>query len=344
MISGPLIRKELGVTFIGHRSCQPRLSGTWRTMQQHTAWRIDTEASEQLRITEWQFNHLAQLIDGFVQPANIIIGHIRPSMLGRFLIFGPQFNFGILVNMHKTLGCGRHNGKPNLLQRKGRRSEHLPQLRRHVTAIHLLLAMRRDKITGIQWPSHEAALETIAAAMQTQVFLSRSEDHFFGWLRINLADFHKIAGPHSGIGTLQPVQPDKIQSFIFRIGQYCPCGGRLLSANFDHFAFNQTQGRHIVSRQAGQTAPTVFRSGIGDLEPKHVRVLVVVLLFVRGVRIVRHRAILLPLTYYQLDRVDAANMRLSISQSQRWSCDFDTGQAKKTKKKGQPRRTGLKSF
>ena len=75
---------------------EPGLAGARRAMQQHPAWRINAKPGEELRIAQRQFNHFTELIDRFMQPADIVIGDIRAAMLGGFFIFRPQFNLCLL--------------------------------------------------------------------------------------------------------------------------------------------------------------------------------------------------------------------------------------------------------
>ena len=79
---GAVDQEKLGFAFIGHRAGEPRLARPRRTVQQHAAWRIDAQACEQLRIAQWQFDHFAELVDRFLQPADIVIGDIRAAMFG----------------------------------------------------------------------------------------------------------------------------------------------------------------------------------------------------------------------------------------------------------------------
>ena len=235
-------------------------------MEQHAARRIDAQPGEQLRIAQRQFDHLAKLVDRFLQPADIVIGDIRPAMLGRFLIFRPQLDLGLFVDMDNALGHGRHHVEPYLGQGKGRGRQHLAQLRRHVAAIDLLLAMGGDKITRLQRPSHEAALQTAAIALQPQILLGRCKNHFLGRSGFDLADFDKIAGTRTGIGALQPVEPDKVQPLVFRIGQNRARGRCLFAQNLDDIALDQSQFCEIVARQPRKAAPAVFRPGVGHLQ------------------------------------------------------------------------------
>ena len=203
-------QKKLGIAFIGDCPRQPGLAGARRAMQQHPAWRIDAKPGEELRITQRQLDHLAQLVDGVVQASDIVIGHVGAAMFGRFFIFRPQLDLGILVDMDDALRHGRNNIEPDLGEGKSRSRQHLPQLWRHVAAIDLLLPVGRDKITGLQRTPHEAALESGAIALQAQVFLRGSENNLLGRLGFDLLNFDKIACTDAGIGALQAIEPDEI--------------------------------------------------------------------------------------------------------------------------------------
>ena len=235
-------------------------------MQQHPAWRIDAKPGEQLRIAQRQFDHLAKLVDRFLQPADIVIGDVGPAMLRGFLIFRPQFDLRAFVDMDNALGQRRHDTEAYLRERKGRRGQHLPQLRRHVASVHLLLAVGCDKVPGIERTPHEAALEATAIALQSEILLGRSEHDFLCWFRFDLANLDKVSRPDTGIGPLQAVESDKIQPLVFGIGQHRPGGGAPLAENFDDIALDQSQFAKIVPRQPGQAATAVLGPRIGDLQ------------------------------------------------------------------------------
>ena len=77
----------------------------------------------------------------------------------------------------------------------------------------------------------------------------------------------EIARPDPGIGTLQPVQPDQFQPFVFRIGEHGARRGGALAHDLDGIALGEPQRRHGGAREPGEAAAAVFRPGIGDLQP-----------------------------------------------------------------------------
>src|SRR3546814_10451782 len=55
-------------------------------------------------LAQRQLDHLAELVDRVAHPADIVIGDVGAARLLRFLIFGTQFDLGMLVDMNDALG------------------------------------------------------------------------------------------------------------------------------------------------------------------------------------------------------------------------------------------------
>ena len=99
------------------------------------------------------------------------------------------------------------------------------------------------------------AFQSAAIALQTQVLLARRENNFLGRLRFDFANFNIISCSDTGIGALQAIKPDKIQPFIFRIGQDSPRRGCLFTENFDNIALDQSQFAQIVPDSRASPRP-----------------------------------------------------------------------------------------
>ena len=67
---------EVGVGLAGHGPGDERLSRAGRSVQQHPAGWIDTQAREELRMAQWNFNHLPDLSDLAGKAADILVGDI----------------------------------------------------------------------------------------------------------------------------------------------------------------------------------------------------------------------------------------------------------------------------
>src|SRR3546814_13535429 len=73
-------------------------------------------------LAQRQLDHLAELVDRVAHPADIVIGDVGAARLLRFLIFGTQFDLGMLVDMNDALGGGLDDRKADFLQGIGRRA------------------------------------------------------------------------------------------------------------------------------------------------------------------------------------------------------------------------------
>src|SRR3546814_17636791 len=80
------------------RSREAGLAGARRAVEQHAARRIDAEAAEEFGIAQRQFDHLAELVGGVAEAAEMVVGHVGAPGILRFLIFGDQFDLGSLVD------------------------------------------------------------------------------------------------------------------------------------------------------------------------------------------------------------------------------------------------------
>ena len=129
MISGPAMWKKAGVALVRDGARQPGLAGAGRAVEEHALGRIDAEPLEDLGIAQRQLDHLAQLVDGRADAADIVIGDVGAAGVLGLGIFGAELDLGIGVDEDDALGRGRHDRQPDLLQRVGRRGQHLPAAR-----------------------------------------------------------------------------------------------------------------------------------------------------------------------------------------------------------------------
>ena len=258
----PVDQKELRIRFVGDRACQPRLARSRRAIEQQPLGGIDTQPLEQLGIAQRQFDHFAQLVDRRRHAADIVIGDVG-TPLRRLLIFGAQLDFGIFVDMHHALGAGLHHGEPDLLQGIGGRVHVALHARRHVR--HPLLPCGRDHIALAQRTPEKGALQRVGGALQAQILLRRRKDDARRRLRFHPPHFHEIARADTGIGALQPVDPEDIQPFILGIGADRTCRRRLLADDLDHVTLGDLQRRHQRARQVREAASRVLGAAVRHL-------------------------------------------------------------------------------
>ena len=232
-------------------------------MEQHAARRIDAEPGEQLRVTQRQFDHFAQLPDGIADPANVVIVDVCPAP-ARFLELLAQLDLGILVDMDDALGHGRYHGEADLGQREGGRVEHPRDLRRHV--LHLLLTGRRNDIARHQRTTEEIALQRLRRALEAHLALGRGEDDARGGARFGLAHHDMIARANLGIGALQAVEADHFQPFVLWIGQHRAGRGGALADDLQHIALGNPQRRHRCLGQPGNAVAALLLPRGGDLQ------------------------------------------------------------------------------
>ena len=107
MISGPGDVEEVGVALVGDGAGEPGLAGAGRAVEQHALGRIDAEPLEDLGIAQRQLDHLAQLVDGRADAAEIVIGDVGAAGLLGLGIFGAKLDLGIGVDVDDALGHGR---------------------------------------------------------------------------------------------------------------------------------------------------------------------------------------------------------------------------------------------
>ena len=77
-------QEEECASFVRDRTCHERLTGTWRSIHEDTARRLDTNGLEELRVTQWQLNELSNLGYLFAATTDIIISDIIEI---RFFVF-----------------------------------------------------------------------------------------------------------------------------------------------------------------------------------------------------------------------------------------------------------------
>ncbi len=232
-------------------------------MKQHALGRIDPEPGEQFRVTQRQFDHLAQLLDGIAHPADVVIVDLAAPGAG-FLELLAQLNLGVLVDVDYALGHCCHNRQADLCQRIGRRVEHPRHFGRHIA--DLLLAGGGDQIAGDKRPSGEIALERLRGALQPHLALGGSEDHAAGGARFGAADLNVVARAHLGIGALQPVEADHFQPLVLWIGQHHPRRGGALALDRDHIALGHAELGECGPWQPGKGIAALLLPRRRDLE------------------------------------------------------------------------------
>jgi hypothetical protein len=169
--------------------------------------------------------------------------------------------------MDDALGRGRDHGQADLLERVGRRVEHLPQLGRDVAALDLLLAGGGDDVAGGERLHPEASLQRQSRAVQPQILLRRGKHDLLRRFRFGLADGDELARSDSGIGALKAVEADDVEPLILWIRPDRARRSRPLARDLDHVAFGKRKGRHRLTRQPGEAAATILGPHRRHLQP-----------------------------------------------------------------------------
>ena len=249
---GTVDGEEIGVAFIGDRLRQPGLAGPRGAMQQHALGRIDAQAGEQFGIAQRQFDHLAQLLDGILHPADIVVIDYRAG-IARGFEFGAQFDLGILVDMDDALGRGRNNAEADLGQRISRGIEHAAHFGRHV--LHRLLPGGGDQIARNQRFAEEIALQRLRRALQAHFALRRGEDDARRGARLAYCDLYMLTRTDLGIAALEPVEPHHVEALVLVIGGHGDRRGGALAGYLDDIAFGNTKRLEGRARHARDALP-----------------------------------------------------------------------------------------
>ncbi len=257
--------EELRLALIGDGARQQRLAGPGRAVQQHALGRVDAQALEQLGMAQRQLDHLAQLVDRVLHPAEVVVGDVGAALA--FLLlgeFGQQLDLGLLVDVDDAARGGRNDRQPDFLQREGRRVEQLPDMLGHV-GIDPLMPGGGDGVALAEWPALEAALQRIGRALQADIVLGRREHNAGRGLAGRLVDLDEVARADAGVGALQAVEADDVEPIVLPIGADGAGSGRALADDLDDVAFLEAKFFHQLDGQAGDAASAVGRGQVGDL-------------------------------------------------------------------------------
>jgi hypothetical protein len=163
-----------------------------------------------------------------------------------------------------SLGRGRHDRQPHLLQGKGRRIEKLADMLGHI-GIDPLVSGGGDGVAFAEGPACEAALQGLRGAVEADIVLCRGENDLGRGLRRGFLDFDIVARPHAGVGALQPVQADDVEARVLVVGSQRPRGCRPLADDLDDVALGQAKVLHQLDRQACHAMAAVDRRQMCDL-------------------------------------------------------------------------------
>ena len=179
--------EEARLALVGDGARQPRLAGSGRSVEQHALGRIDAQPLENLGMAQRQLDHLAQRVDGVLHSAEIVIGDVGAALAVLLGIFGKQLDLGLGVDVDDALGHRADDRQPHLLEREGRRAQHLAHFLGHV-GVDPLVALGGDDVAFDQRPSGEAAPQRFRRSLEPQIVLRRGEHDPRRRLGLGLAD------------------------------------------------------------------------------------------------------------------------------------------------------------
>ena len=256
--------EEAGVAFIGDGLGEARLAGARRTMQQHALGRIDTEADEQFRVAQRQFDHLAQLLDSIGHAADIVVVHHRAAAV-RLLEFGAQFDLGILVDVDDAFGDCRNHGQADLGERVCGCVEQAANLRGHI--VDRLLPGGGHQIARDQRLAEEVALQRLCRALEPHFAHCRGEHDARSGTRLRGGDGDMFARADFGIAALETIQPDHVQCLVFLVGGHGDGGGGALAGDLEHIALGHPQRLESAARQPGDALAAFILPCRRNLQP-----------------------------------------------------------------------------
>jgi len=84
-------------------------------IEKHAIRRIDAEALEELGMAERKLHHLANLLDGVAESANVVIGDIGAPRFLRLLILRAQLDLGLRRDLDDASRDCREHDEADLL-------------------------------------------------------------------------------------------------------------------------------------------------------------------------------------------------------------------------------------
>ena len=258
--------KKLRFAFVGDGAREAGLAGAGRAVEQHALGRIDAEALEQLGMAQRKLDHLAQRVDGVLHPAKVVVGDVGAALAGPFLIFGEQFDHGLVVDVDDPARGRRDHCQAHFLEREGGGVEQLPDMLGHV-GVDALVAGGGDGVALGEGAAFEAALERFGRALEADIILGGSKDDLRRGLRLGLAHLDEIARADPGIGALEAVEADDVEPFVVAIRADRARRGGALADDLDHVALGKAHFGHQLDRQARDAAAAVGGRQIGNLDP-----------------------------------------------------------------------------
>ncbi len=259
--------EEAGLGLVGHRAGEPRLAGARRAMQQDALRWVDAEALEQFGMAQGQLHHLADLVDGIAEAADIVIGDVGPPAVLRLLEERPQLDLGALRDEDDAARLRRYHDQADLLQPIGRPFEIGTQLWRDArVGRRARLGRGRDDIARDEGPAQQSAAQGLARALQANILLGRRHHDAGGWPDLGGADLDVVTARRPRVDALQPVEPDEVQALVLLVGADRNRGGVALADDLDDVALAQTELGQRRMPEPGDAAPRILGARIGDLQ------------------------------------------------------------------------------
>src|SRR2546425_1039666 len=190
---GALNRIEICAGFVGDRLRDERFAGPGRAVQEDPFRRIGPEALEQLRVLQREFDHLADLHQLLLEPADVLIrdGGREDLALAHAFLF--HLDDRVVLDLHNAF-----RGRANY--HEGQRAAHEGDPRDDDDVALVQRTLQQTALHEVLDPLTEGDLVALADDR-------RNRDAFRGQ-DLGLADLDFVAEAHADVPTHEAVDPD----------------------------------------------------------------------------------------------------------------------------------------